>query len=160
MRMDISRITLRRTLFIACSVMGLLAIVVLQSRITDTYDPAGRVFPTHAFTFGYLWRLEIAYTDARRVLGLGERDSLAKGAGMLFLFERSDYYGFWMRGMQFPLDMIFLSQGQIVSIERDIQSDDPRIIVPPVPVDQVLEVNAGETIGLEVGERIWYGRAF
>ncbi|MFZ1654585.1 MAG: DUF192 domain-containing protein [Candidatus Moraniibacteriota bacterium] len=157
--MNISRTSIRRTFFIACSIAGLLAIVV-QSRIADTYDPTGTVFPTHAFVRGHLWRLEIANTDALRTLGLGERDSLADETGMLFLFDRPDYYGFWMHGMRFPLDMVFLSRGQIVFIERGIQPGDPKIVMPPTPVDQVLELNAGEAAGLEVGDHIWYGRAF
>lgn len=79
---------------------------------------------------------------------------------MLFLFDKPDRYGFWMEGMKFPLDMIFLRRGEIVFIERGIQPGDNKIVIPPTAVDQVLELNAGEAIGLERGEYIWFGRWF
>lgn len=150
---------IRRVVLVTGVVIALMAIGI-QSRISDTYDPAGSVFPTHAITWGHIWKLEIAHTDVLRSLGLGGRDNFPRGKGMLFLFDKPDRYGFWMEGMKFPLDMIFLRRGEIVFIERGIQPGDNKIVIPPTAVDQVLELNAGEAIGLERGEYIWFGRWF
>ncbi len=38
---------------------------------------------------------------------------------MLFLFDKPDYYPFWMKGMKFPLDILFIRGSTIVSIRRD-----------------------------------------
>lgn len=138
----------------------LLALGIGMTRLASGFDPAGTTFPTHAVIPGRVWRLEIAHTDALRTLGLGERDTLSEKQGMLFLFDTPRRYGFWMKGMRFPLDIIFLSQGQIIAIERRVQPDDARVLTPPGPINQVLEVNAGEAAGLSVGNRIWYWRSF
>lgn len=151
---------MRKVFFIAV-LAALLVSVAIQLRLSDTFDPAGPVFPTHAIVAsGQMWQLEIANTDALRSLGLGERDSLPREKGMLFLYGQPGRYGFWMHGMRFPLDMVFLSQGEIIFIERGIQPGDPKIVMPPTPVDQVLELNSGEADDLETGDQIWYWRSF
>jgi uncharacterized protein len=151
---------LLRSFLFALGVVLLLVFGIVQTRLADHFDPAGSVFPTHAVAQGRMWKLEIANTSPLRSLGLGEREHLPGGHGMLFLFDAAERYGFWMKGMRFPLDIIFLVRGKIVFIERGIQPSDQRTIVPPVPSDQVLEVNAGEAAGLSVGDHMWYWRAF
>ncbi len=79
---------------------------------------------------------------------------------MLFLFEAPKRQSFWMKGMRFPLDIVFLSRGKIIFIARGIQPDDPRIITSPVPIDQVLELNAGEGSRLFPGDRMWFWRSY
>ncbi|MFZ1626354.1 MAG: DUF192 domain-containing protein [Candidatus Moraniibacteriota bacterium] len=138
----------------------LVCLIVLSTRLSSGFDPRGSIFPTHAFANGKVWQLEIANTDALRTLGLGERDMLPKEKGMLFLFDARRPYGFWMKGMRFPLDIVFLVQGEIIFIERGIQPDDPKVVLPPKPIDQVLELNAGEAASLSIGDRIRYWRAF
>lgn len=149
-----------RRVVVVVGVAIVLMVIGVQSRISDTYDPAGSVFPTHAITWGHVWKLEIAHTDALRSRGLGGRDNLSQGNGMLFLFKNPDRYGFWMQGMKFPLDMIFLRQGEVIHIERGIQPGDNKVVIPPAVVDQVLELNAGEAARLERGDYIWFGRWF
>lgn len=141
-------------------IVAFLGVLFLQTRIVSTINPKSGALPTHAFTFGDIWPIDVVYTDELRSLGLGQRDSYPDGRGMLFLFDAPYPYGFWMKGMRFPLDMVFLSRGKIVFIERGIQPEDERIIAPPVPVDQVIEFNAGGADSLSVGGRIWYWRGF
>src|SRR5690349_12394377 len=50
----------------------------------------------------------VAKTPEEREKGLSGRDSLAQNSGMLFVFDHPDTYTFWMKGMKFPLDMIFI----------------------------------------------------
>lgn len=157
--MNISPVVRRRIVLTAITIAFLLALF-FQTRIASTIDPKSQDLPTHAFSYGHTWPLDIANTEALRSLGLGERDSYPNGRGMLFLFDVPYSYGFWMKGMRFPIDMVFLSRGKIVFIEQGIQPDDKRIIAPPVPVDQVIEFNAGGADGLSVGDRIWYWRGF
>lgn len=117
-------------------------------------------FPTKVFARWVTWDLDIAATNADRTLGLGERDSYPENRAMLFLFPYPDRYGFWMKGMRFPIDIIFLSKGRVISIERSLQPSDDRIVMPPEPADQVLEVNAGKARHLSPGDRVWYWRPF
>lgn len=95
-------------------------------------------------TFG----VEVVEDEEERVKGLSDRDDLPEDQGMLFIFDKPSYYSFWMRGMKFPLDIIFILDDKIVAIYEDLQpaqDDDPN---PPqwgadVVADKVLEINAG-----------------
>jgi uncharacterized membrane protein (UPF0127 family) len=52
--------------------------------------------------------VELAYLPADRSLGLGYREGLASGTGMLFLFEGPAPRSFWMRGMRFCIDIVWI----------------------------------------------------
>ncbi len=150
---------IRRFGIIAAFVL-LLGGAFMLSRSANTFDPETEsLFPTSAHGAGRSWELDIAATPETRVFGLGGRESYPAGRGMLFLFPEVNQHGFWMKGMHFPIDIIFMRSGRIVFIERSFQPTDTRIVVPPVSVDQVLEVNAGEADQLFPGDRIWYWRS-
>jgi uncharacterized membrane protein (UPF0127 family) len=92
---------------------------------------------------------EIADTPALQVRGLSYRDGLPPGTGMLFKFERSSVRSFWMRGMRFCLDIIWIESGKITGAAEGVcpmpdvsESDLPRYS-SEVPVTYVLEVPAG-----------------
>lgn len=111
--------------------------------------------PTSSLSIGtHTWEVEYVTTEAERERGLGFRESLPSQKGMLFLFPTPDRYAFWMHGMRFPLDIVFLASNRVVSIERHIQASDTRIFTPPVPVEAVLEINAGEGDGVEPGVEV------
>src|SRR3989344_6752832 len=60
---------------------------------------------------------EIADDDKERITGLSERKTLAANKGMIFVFDKEQLLGFWMQGMEFPLDMVFFdSKMNIVDI--------------------------------------------
>src|SRR3989344_6562762 len=52
--------------------------------------------------------VEIADTDVTRENGLSDRLTLPENAGMLFIFNTDDYHHFWMKDMNFPLDLIWI----------------------------------------------------
>lgn len=93
--------------------------------------------------------VEVANTDAARSLGLSGRTSLAEGSGMLFIFDTPGNYGFWMKDMNFPIDILFIdASGGIVSIAADASpagyhQDPPQVFYPAAPAKYVLEVPAG-----------------
>lgn len=107
---------------------------------------------------GEEYTLEIADTDSSRSLGLGERDSLCQSCAMLFIFDRPSRYTFWMKGMRFPLDIVWLSGDEVVHIERGIPADSLLTYSPSRPADRVLEFNAGVIDGLSVGDTVQYFR--
>ena len=98
--------------------------------------------------------MEIANTDAERTQGLSGRASLPAGTGLLFVFESPGKYGFWMKDMNFPIDIVWLGDGMLpVGIEKNVSPDSyPQVFYPPVPVRYVLEVNAGESSVLELNQ--------
>ncbi len=104
--------------------------------------------------------VEVADTLKKRSLGLGKRTSLKKGWGMLFVFEKREHHRFWMKDMQFPLDIIWLDNHRIVHVIHDAKPAKskvkPEVMTSPVPVNFVLEIAAGraEKLRLKTGQRM------
>ncbi len=103
---------------------------------------------------GSTYTLEVADTDASRMLGLGERDFLCETCGMLFVFEKPGNQGFWMKGMRFPLDIVWLLDDQVVYIERHVSEKSQDIYYPGTPSNQVLEFRSGTADNLKRGDRV------
>ncbi|MDP3015163.1 MAG: DUF192 domain-containing protein [bacterium] len=91
--------------------------------------------------------VEISDTALKRAKGLSGREGLAENQGMLFIFEKPGKPTFWMAGMNFPLDIIWINGNKIVDISKDVQppksGELPAIISPSVEADKVLELSAG-----------------
>ena len=107
--------------------------------------------------------LELARTDAERAKGLGGHAPLGETDGMLFVFDRPAFHSFWMKGMLFPLDLIWIENGVVVHVERDAPNHPPEtpdlrlpIYAPAAMASYVLEVNAGFTArhGIEAGSAV------
>lgn len=114
------------------------------------------IFPRAVKIGGEEYTLEIAATNATRALGLGGRDQLCTRCGMLFIFDAPARQSFWMRGMRFPLDIVWLSGDTIVHIERQVSQESEAVYRPEAVADRVLELNAGTTDTLEVGRRVQF----
>jgi uncharacterized membrane protein (UPF0127 family) len=109
---------------------------------------------------GNRWKVETAVTPAEREQGLSGRPSLCRGCGMLFIFENKGPYRFWMKDMNFDLDMLWIADGKIVQIDKDIPYIGGTSIIrsSTVPIDEVLEINAGESeqLGIKIGDELKY----
>lgn len=106
--------------------------------------------------------VEVRETEAERALGLSYRTSLGENEGMVFKFDQPAPYSFWMKGMNFPLDMIWVREGKIVDISEQVpapwstQIEQPETRTPKEPVDMVVEVNGGwvEKNGIRIGDSV------
>lgn len=98
--------------------------------------------------------LDIAQTEAEVELGLGGRASMAKDHGMLFVFAKSDIYPFWMKGMHFPLDIVWIQHGVVQEVAQlpppPSATSTPVTHVPHHLADRVLEVDEGVAQGLGI----------
>ncbi len=93
---------------------------------------------------GASFSVEIADTDESRSLGLGGREGICDTCGMFFLFDRPGKYAFWMKDMLFPLDIVWILDGRVVHIERNVDFHDQRTVYRPEErSDSVLEVRSG-----------------
>ena len=92
-------------------------------------------------------QVEIATTLQQQQTGLSYRESLAEGRGMLFTFNTDDSHPIWMKGMQFPIDIIWIDAAmKVVHIEQEIAPETyPQSFFSPTPARYVLEVPAGYT---------------
>lgn len=101
---------------------------------------------------------EVVASPEAREQGLSGRADVPHGYGMLFVFDQPGTYGFWMKDMLVPIDIIWLaSDGTIVGIEDSVSpSTYPTPFFPTSPVRLVLETRAGEAQaqGWSVGTRL------
>lgn len=103
--------------------------------------------------------VEIADSQEKRTKGLSGRNSLPKNKGMLFLFDKPDFYGFWMKGMNFPLDFIWIKDNEVIELTKNVKPEDfqpPNLLIPKDRVNKVLEVNAGfiEEFNIKIGDKV------
>lgn len=101
--------------------------------------------------------VEVARTEEEITQGLSNRTSLGSD-GMLFVIDPPRIPSFWMKGMNFPLDIIWIRNGKVINIDFDVpvfmqQTVNPPLYQPSASVDHVLELPAGasKTLGFKVG---------
>lgn len=90
--------------------------------------------------------IEIATTSEAHKRGLSGRTLLPLGQGMLFVFDHTDIYPFWMPDMHFAIDIIWIGEDKrIVFIKEHATPESyPELFTPPAPARYVLEVADGE----------------
>lgn len=94
--------------------------------------------------------VEVAATPAARERGLSGHEPLAPDAGMWFVLPEVGWPGFWMRGMRFPIDLIWVSpERRVVGAETlQLCRNEPcAITYPPAATAYVLEIAAGRFTG-------------
>lgn len=92
-----------------------------------------------------LVKLQYAQSPAEHAQGLSNRPNLPADSGLLFIFVAPAQQCFWMKDMQFPIDIIWLSSDkQIQHIEKNVSpSTYPNTLCPQASSQYVVEVNAG-----------------
>ena len=103
--------------------------------------------------------VEVADSHPDQVKGLSGRSCLGDGAGMLFVYgDASTERCFWMKDMNFALDIIWLDSGKkITAIKKDVKPETyPDAFCPSDDSKYVIELNSGTSsrAGLQVGQKI------
>ena len=106
--------------------------------------------------------VEVADTPEERARGLSSRRSIGANEGMLFVFDSPGSYGFWMKDMNFSIDIVWIQDDEIVGFEENVQPVEGKSVFglkiyhPPEPVNKVLEVKAGmvKKYGFQAGDII------
>ncbi|NNE89031.1 MAG: DUF192 domain-containing protein [Silicimonas sp.] len=97
--------------------------------------------------------VEVADDPAERSLGLMNRESMARSAGMLFVYERPQKTVFWMKNTLIPLDMIFAdANGVVTRVHENARPLDLTGIDGGDGVQFVLEINGGLARRLGISE--------
>lgn len=102
----------------------------------------------------------IAATQEEKARGLSGCLELPVNSGMLFPFDSAKEVSHWMKNMVIPIDIVWIRNGSVVGIERNVPVPAPNTSpkdLPqyhsPGPVDSVLEIKAGgaEEYGITIG---------
>jgi uncharacterized membrane protein (UPF0127 family) len=88
-------------------------------------------------------RVEVADTAQARTRGLMHRKSLARNAGMVFVFEEDAPHCMWMKNTLVPLSVAFIDRaGAIINI-ADMEPHSERAHCAARPARYALEMNRG-----------------
>lgn len=103
-------------------------------------------------------KVELAITSAEKEKGLSARQGLDENEGMLFVFDKPGEYAFWMKDMNFAIDIVWLdASNQVVHIEKNATPESyPNTFNPGVDAKYVLEVISGfsEKNNLKEGDSV------
>ncbi len=108
------------------------------------------------------FNVEIVREGKKYSQGLMFRTRLGHDKGMLFISEKEENYGFWMKNTYIPLDIIWIDRAEaVVFIKENAQpckSDPCPAFRPPKKTKYVLELNAGavEDMGLNLSDKLTF----
>lgn len=112
---------------------------------------------------GVTLKAEVANTADKRKQGLGGRQSIASDEGMLFVFPDSGKHPFWMKGLSFALDFVWISGETVVDLTPNVSPPTPGQADSALPIYQskedinkVLEVNGGtiQKLNIKIGDMV------
>jgi len=122
------------------------ALTVVTLALAALGDASPAVIPL-TLPSGTVLQVEVMVKDEDRAMGLMFRPSLPKDRGMLFIFERPDFHGIWMKNCKFPIDIVWLDEERKVA---HVAESVPPCKAEPCPVYSplrraayVVELNAG-----------------
>ncbi len=109
---------------------------------------------------GDLFVARVADTEYKRNRGLSGTKTLAPDEAMIFLFSEPSRTAFWMVGMKYPIDIVWIRDGRIIDIAARVppivEKDESKIprYYPRDRADWVVEVSAGtvDRLGIKLGD--------
>lgn len=106
--------------------------------------------------------VQLALTGSQQAIGLSNHKNLCLECGMLFVFPQKEIKKFWMKDMDFPIDIIWLNDNKVVGITSNLpvpkNGEQPVTATSTGPVNYVLELNAGmaDYYGFKENQEITY----
>ncbi len=103
--------------------------------------------------------IEVAGTSEKIARGLSGRKKLGENDGLLFVYDGYFIPAFWMKGMEFSIDIIWIKDDMVVGVEKNVplpSGSDWPTYRPQTFVNYVLEVNAGfvDKNGVKIGDAV------
>ena len=105
-------------------------------------------------------KVELALTQKEQMGGLSGRSEMKENEGMLFIFYKPGIYPFWMKNMNFAIDMIWIGEDlRVVYIKKDARPENfLETFGPEQDAKYVLEVVSGfsEKNNLKEGDEVQF----
>ena len=112
----------------------------------------------HVKIAGVTLKVDLALTSEAQEQGLSGRSGLKEDEAMLFVFDHIDKYPFWMKDMNFPIDIIWVGEDlRVVYIKKSALPESyPETFTPNQNAKYVLEVMSSfsEKNNLKVGDKV------
>ncbi|MDR1942313.1 MAG: DUF192 domain-containing protein [Endomicrobium sp.] len=106
---------------------------------------------------GQRFQLEAANSDKSRVRGLSGREKMPHD-GMIFFFDQPQKLVFWMKDMNFPIDIIWVKDDKVIGFEQNAPAQPDtadyllRKYFSPAESDVVIELNSGDVKKFNIKE--------
>lgn len=102
----------------------------------------------------------LALTEDEQIKGLSVKDKLNENEGMLFVFDQIGKHNFWMKDMNFPIDIIWLGEDmKVVYVKENVHPETyPKTFGPEISSKYVLELVAGfsNKNNLKIGDSVLF----
>lgn len=124
-----------RYVFVAIAIIAVILPFFFIGRPTTTLVSGDKKF-----------QLEIVSTAESQQKGLGGRSNMADDHGMIFVFDPPATQCFWMKDMQFALDIIWLNaEKKVTKVAQNISPESyPEKFCSDDATKYVIELNAGQ----------------
>ena len=150
-----------KMLLIALAIL-VLVIAVVSAVLTFRGSASGKLDRGTARLKNREFQVEIAEDMISRARGLSYRGSLAEDEGMLFIFDRPSVQKFWMKDMNFAIDILWFRGDELIGIAKNVPPEPGASILnlksyaSPGKADRVLEIRAGlsDKYGFEAGDKM------
>lgn len=130
-------------LIIGAAVVAFFVILILVITLSKTSS----VTKTKVTISNKTFNVFVAKSDIEKQIGLSSKKEISENQGMLFLFDKPDFYAFWMKEMKFPIDIVYIENNKVTSIISNVKPPtnpgNLPIYKPQKKADMVIEINAG-----------------
>ena len=142
---------LMRLNIIVVSIFAVIGVIYIYQRSTDDAKRYIRIGDA-------VFLVDVMDTESERRRGLSGTTELCPQCGMWFVFDEADIYQFWMKDMNFDIDVVWTRGGEVVEVRKSIphESGEREIFAPHVPIDHVMELPAGtiDATHIMVGQKV------
>jgi len=100
--------------------------------------------------------VDLARNPEEWTKGLSGRTQLPENHGLFFIYSSTEPRSFWMKGMVFPIDIVYIDDSNsVVKIAKNVPpmmpDDDVKLYPSGTPIKYALELNAGESSNIRTG---------
>jgi len=99
------------------------------------------------------FEVSISKSSEESRIGLSNTDKLPKSEGFAMKFNPAANIPITMKGMKFPIDIIFTLKGKVTKVVTALPANGIDIVIGK-PSDLIIEVNAGEAAGIKPGNSV------
>lgn len=101
-------------------------------------------------------KLVVANSPKAKADGLSNKKSIPED-GMIFFFYELDTLSFWMKDMEFPIDIVWIAKDKVVGVTKNVPVPEPDTNIMELPIyrsndkaDTVVELEAGQAAKLKI----------
>jgi uncharacterized membrane protein (UPF0127 family) len=153
-----------RAIIVGVAILALATISFWQITRQTTFQAAESqtlLGKTNVSVGSSTFAVEVATTPEQLAKGLSSRTALNTKTGMLFVFSPAEQATFWMKDMNFSLDLVWIKNGKVTDITRDVQPPAKGAADEEIPtfqakeaIDYVLEISPKDGESLNIGDAV------